>query len=198
MLISHQHRFIFIHVHKSAGNSISAALEQYCEGTSHELHDAGFPLHASAALICKLVGSSIWDSYFKFAIERNPWDKVLSSYYYQMENWERFRKWYRHPCPTFEQWMYPFRFWRKSLAPSFPMYSIRGCPAVDFVGRYESLEQDFAFICESIGLPQIRLPMMNRSALRPTSAYREAYTRRTRRRVADTFYREIEHFGYAF
>ena len=198
MLISHQHRFIFIHVQKSAGNSIIAALEPHCEIAAEELNRRGFPRHAHAAQVRDAVGKRVWDTYFKFAIERNPWDKVLSSYYYQLQNWNRFRKWYRHPWPTFDQWIYPFGFWPKSLPSSFPMYSLVGRPAVDYVGRYETLEQDFATICRQIGLPQLGLPLENRSALRPATSYRDAYTSRTRRRVARVYHREIEHFGYAF
>jgi hypothetical protein len=39
-------------------------------------------LQSHAGLACSAARpSGIWNSYFKFCVERNPWDKVLSHYH---------------------------------------------------------------------------------------------------------------------
>jgi hypothetical protein len=37
--------------------------------------------HMPATLVQRRVPAQVWNSYFKFCVERNPWDKVLSHYY---------------------------------------------------------------------------------------------------------------------
>jgi hypothetical protein len=37
--------------------------------------------HMPASLVKKRVSTRVWNSYFKFCVERNPWDKVLSHYH---------------------------------------------------------------------------------------------------------------------
>src|SRR6266853_2216861 len=45
--------------------------------TSHEK----FYNHMPAREVRNRVPADIWNAYFKFCVERNPWDKVLSHYY---------------------------------------------------------------------------------------------------------------------
>ena len=68
---------------------------------------------------------------------------------------------------------------------------------VDFVGRYEALESDFAHIARKIGLPAgTTLPRLQAN---PASAdYREFYTPRTRELVARRFAEDVARFDYAF
>lgn len=48
-----------------------------------------FGEHARADEICSLVSPNVWRDYFKFSLERNPWDRALSRYYWQKHRWER-------------------------------------------------------------------------------------------------------------
>ena len=121
MIISHQHKFIFIKTAKTAGTSIEVFLSRWCgkedivtpirppiEGhqpRNHEqlvdprtgllwrpegLHRAlrnvferrqKFYNHMPAWLVQQRIPARVWNSYFKFCVERNPWDKVLSHYH---------------------------------------------------------------------------------------------------------------------
>ena len=39
--------------------------------------------HITAAEVRDRIGADIWNSYFKFTIERNPWDKTISDFYWR-------------------------------------------------------------------------------------------------------------------
>ncbi len=70
-----------------------------------------------------------------------------------------------------------------------------GSLIVDFVGRFETLESDFARLADEIGLPGLTLPKLNQSSHKH---YSEWYPAKTRKLVAERFARDIEAFGYRF
>jgi len=99
MIISHKYKFLFIHLPKTGGTSIEkqfstmdGVLSLSCpfgrtpsaEGPRGRLADGlHFGLkHAKAHELQQLLGPEIWDTYYKFAIVRNPFSKTLSSYYH--------------------------------------------------------------------------------------------------------------------
>ncbi len=67
---------------------------------------------------------------------------------------------------------------------------------VDFVGRFENLQDDFVYVCQRIGLPHLSLPHVNASHRRPD--YRSYYNEYTKHLVEEYFRRDIELFGYSF
>src|SRR5215467_9332165 len=68
-MIDHSHRFIFVHIPKTAGNSVNRVF-----GVSWQNHKD----LARYARECEA-----FETFFKFAIVRNPWDRLLSDYNYQ-------------------------------------------------------------------------------------------------------------------
>jgi hypothetical protein len=200
MLLSHEHQFIFVHVQKTGGTSIMRALRPFCDAKAlGDIERAGLPAHASANEIIAAFGRPLWDEYFTFAFERNPWDKCVSLYYYQLAKPHRYAKRWRWREPTFREWMFPFGVFKKKLRPSFHRYTVDGRVGVKFLGAYENLAADFAAVCRRIGLPEIELTVFNRSRLRtPNKGYRELYSPRARRRIERVFHREIARGNYAF
>jgi hypothetical protein len=83
---------------------------------------------------------------------------------------------------------------RDGLYQSNSVYDMDGRMLVDFVGRYESLEADFAEIMERVGL-NLKLPHLNPTKHRD---YRSYYSAATRDRVAELWAIDIENFGYTF
>jgi hypothetical protein len=174
-------------------------LTPYADCSARELRERfGLAAHASLADAQRVFGEKLVSECFTFAFERDPWDKCLSLYYYQLQYWEAFHKPWRHRNPTFSQWFFPFGFWPKKLSPAFDLYSLHGEVAVDFLGRYENLQSDFNEICRKIGIPELVLPRVNLSDRKPRGGYREMYTDRMRRRVETIFRREIQLLGYQF
>ena len=68
--------------------------------------------------------------------------------------------------------------------------------AIDFVGRYERLADDFRLVERAVGLPNTELPRLQ--AAREPMKYASFYTDETRRIVQDRYGRDVEMFGYRF
>lgn len=159
--------------------------------------------HLPAVVVRELIGRRAWDGLFRFAFVRNPWDLVVSAYHFEkhyvgqrhVASAEPDRAEAVRRSPDFERFVriYPL------LEPADMTSMIvddNDRSMVDFVGRFENLESDFAAICERLGLRGTVLPHENRSQGR--RAYREYYTAETRDVVARYFERDIKRFGYAF
>lgn len=96
MIVSHSRRFIFVHLHKTAGESIRASLEPHVapgdiviapQGglvggwlASRRERRIGLEKHSTASEIRERIGGDVFDSYFKFASVRDPVDRMLSLY----------------------------------------------------------------------------------------------------------------------
>jgi hypothetical protein len=202
MIVSHKYRFIFVKTLKTAGTSIEVFLSQHCgpddvvtpilphvEPHRPRNHE-GFFNHIPAAAIRERVGPAIWDGYFKFCVERNPWDKTLS-YYHMMNAREggglSFDRFLDHG----------------DLPLNFPKYTAAGDPArivVDRVLRYERLTLELGEVFGALGIPfdgslGVNAKSEYRTDRRP---YREVYTRPQAERVGREFEAERALHGYEF
>lgn len=196
MIISHKYRFIFVKTLKTAGTSIEVFLSHHCG-----MHDVltpiiphvephrprnyeGFFNHMPAAQIRDRVGPDVWNCYFKFCVERNPWDKTLS--YYHMMNHRR------GGGLTFDQFLAEGDF-----PINYPKYTEPGDPAqviVDRVLRYERLNEELAEVFGRLGIPfngslGVNAKSEYRTDRRP---YREVYTPCQFDLVASVFARELD------
>jgi hypothetical protein len=92
---------------------------------------------------------------------------------------------------------------RRAFVNNYELYSIGGVVALDHVGRYENLADEFEAAMEKLGLAgRVKLPVLNTTA-KPAAAdgearYRGFYDERLRDTVADWYGREIEAFGYEY
>jgi hypothetical protein len=207
MLISRRHRFIFIHIYKNAGTSIAYALKPFALNRwQWKVHLAlkkhripswldPQPLapHCSAARAIEAMGQTAFNRFFSFAFVRNPWDWQTSLYHFMLKD-------STHPQHELIKSLGNFDAYIKwrcanevSLQKNF-IYSPAGELLVDFVGRYENLESDFAKICGRIGI-SATLPRLNVSNTRP---YQSFYTAETRELVSQSYREDIALFGYEF
>ena len=149
--------------------------------------------HQGATHLRKLVGSDVWDGYYKFAFDRNPWDKVVSAYYWRHRNKLDVEG---DPPITFAE--YVARGKRMLHVDGYEQYSIDDQVAVDFVGKYESLEDDLASALDVVGIEYDRWLPNAKSKTRKNRDYRAMYGDAERNAVAQYFSREIEMLGYEF
>lgn len=155
MIISHKFKFIFIKTRKTAGTSIEVFLSEFCgpddivtpiiphvpphSPRNHE----GFYNHMPAHAIRSRVDPGVWNSYYKFCVERNPWDKVLSHFHMARE--------ISNGTLTFERY-----FQIQHFPIDFPIYTEptdSGAIIVDEVLRYESLYDDLTRTFKRLGIP---------------------------------------------
>jgi hypothetical protein len=207
MVLSRRRRFLFIHIYKNAGTSISAALLPFAAPEWQRL--AGgvlkalriplavgprpFPQHSSASEIRARLGREAFDALYSFAIVRNPWDWQVSLYRYMLTEKIHHQHELAKSFTGFDEYIR----WRCREEVRFQkdfVQSAEGEMLVDFVGRFENLEADFAAICARIGVPA-SLPRLNVSN---TTPYREFYGDETRELVRRAFAPDIELFGYDF
>src|SRR5262245_66188888 len=69
----------------------------------------------------------VWRSYFKFAFDRNPWDRQVSAYHFRYRDTK--------DAPPFANYK---RRRRRAWINNYEIYSIDGTPCVDFIGRFEA------------------------------------------------------------
>ncbi len=192
MLISYKYNFIFIHVYKVAGTSMHKALLKYLS-PSDLLKTLPFPTHIKARDIKDSFSAPVYHNFFTFAFVRNPWDWQVSLYEYMLGD----TKHYQH---NLVKWMNNFEEyvnWRvnqnKHLQKDF-VTSDEGDVIVDFIGRFENVENDFKHVCEVIGIKE-ELPHLNRSR---RGNYKDYYNEKTKNLIYEYHKEDIEFFGYYF
>ena len=149
----------------------------------------GYYEHMPAWRVRTYVGEEIWESYFKFAFDRNPWDRQVSWYFYKTKS-KRWR-------PNFERFMGNKR---RAYVDNYQLYTIDGAPALDFIGRYESLDDDLNKALQLAGISRkIEVPRTNVGRDRDSARdYHAMYNDETQALVAKWYQPEIKLLGYGF
>lgn len=212
MIVSHSNKFIWVKTRKAASSSIELALNKLCNLIDYynHLHEHEeiqnqislnknkelrnwkiYPHHKLKELqsICyknSILNSRQWNKYFKFTIERNPWDKVVSLYYFNI---------YKNNFKSFEEFIQHGKWVR---CYNWPLYTHNDHVIVDYVMMYENLEQEIRYISNVLGKP---LDIFNENThQRPKDKkdYREFYNEENKQIIYNYFFKEIQHFNYRF
>lgn len=226
MIISHRHKFIFIHVPRTAGRSLTIDLESHCgpkdiitpSGDSPGRNHEGWHRHSSAREIRERLGRRIYEDYFVFTVERDPWDKTLSTYWSikgyipgeggrteQVSAADRiWRKASGYPW-SFNTWV-KYRVcrsripgFRRPFGKTFGHYTDeRGNVIVDAIFRYEYLENHVGILAARLGLP-LKLRSKEGGGTRPDKRdYVRSYSPWSREYISGYYAKEIALMGYAF
>ena len=194
MIISHKHKFIFVKTFKTAGSSIEKYLYDYLDkddvitGEDKEgvpTQNAKAVRHRTASWIKKYYPTE-WDMYYKFSVDRNPWD-VAVSWYHWMKYAERLQE------HTFDTWIKQVNL---TALNNWKRYTINNEIAVDKVLKYEDLENEI----QTIPVPyngELKTTFV-KSGHRQTKDYKSFYTNETRLLVQNNFSEVIDLFGYAY
>ena len=200
-MISLQKRFLFVHIPKTAGNSIQSVLRDYSEDQlvalrkeqdgieRFGLRNPNYKVkkHSKLSEYLDALGDEQFRKLYKFTCVRNPWDRMVSYYFTPTQNPEACnRKKFRG---TISKIVSVADYLRLDKGEEDPFAN------VDYIMRFENLPDDFRTVCTEIGISPSTLPQYNRSNREHYSKY---YDDELREFVRTRFAAEIERFDYAF
>jgi len=159
------------------------------DNSNQKKADYKFFNHISAVQILELLGKRVWNAYYKFCVARNPWDRVISSYYWHHRNKPL------TPISEFIKSNAPFKLKRNG----YDLYTINGKVAVDKICSFEKLQEDLEFVRKQVGLPEkLVLPRAKSGYREVGSNYRDLLSEEDKKLIADLFQEEITLFDYRF
>lgn len=212
-MISNKYKCIYVHIPKCAGNSIEYAFghdrnrkdildinEQTYTDISHNTATEIKEHHTN---------EEQWSSYFKFAIVRNPFDRLVSSYNFVCEK-TKYRK-FRDNMP-FKDFVFRKGVFGNTFSPSIIIKKRDKCcqrmPShryiydendnllVDYVGKFENLQKEWDFICKQL---KVKLELGHHNECSPNNKhYRDYYDEETKRFVTEACKKDLEIFGYEY
>lgn len=214
MLISHKKKFIYTKTHKTAGTSVESYFERYCM-KEYDWELTGFremmvsnegiigyrghnPIgklwynHMPASEIRDKIGSTIWDDYFKFCVVRNPFDRLVSMFYFINkdiefdDSIESFRKWIQTGVIEKERIKY------------MEKYIIDDAICVDYFIRYENLLACIKEVCDRIDVPYEpdRIPKFKAGFRDRSIKLIDFYDDKTIKVVEAVYKKELDYFDY--
>ena len=221
---------VFVHIPKTAGRSIELffmnKLKLDRENDAHRtqllINDNDDPakgteklshLSASEYVQCGHITQQEFSSFYKFSFVRNPWSRLVSEYRYRnFLSHKSFKDFVMHKLPS------PGRDdkYRHIMPQTAMLYDVDGNLLIDFVGKFEHLQQDFDRVCEQLGFADSNLPHVNssdktsrelrrkvrnflhRNGESELHNYVDFYDDETREFVATLYQRDIENFDYNF
>ena len=207
MLISDSHQFVFVHVRKAAGTSLRQILEQVSlpknnqlwykllsrNGFAVDYHKYSFRKHSALIEAEKSMPSEKYQSYFKFAFVRNPWDRLVSEFeYIKTQNTHSRHK--KLSQMTFEDYI-TYQGQRAAAHQFNVLCNQQGQLDLDYVGKFENLHESLKYISEKIKLDCTQIPHINKIKKQPFQNY---YNKETEKKVAKIWAEDIEAFGYVF
>lgn len=195
---NNKYRCIFIHIPKTGGLSIKNTMyENKKTGIGHrrisDYHDADIEL---------------FNSYFKFSVVRNPWDRFVSSYFYlksggrnqsdkewakqYLEKYENIKDFIHDLSSSEEKRKKVMNFIH--FIPQYQFICIDDQIMVDYIGRFEKLDDCFRHVNSVLNL-NLKLPHDNKSG---HQMYRHYYDEDTKKIVSYLYKKDIEMLEYTF
>ena len=187
-------RSIFVHIPKCAGISVSQALYGNIGGG-----------HTSLDQYINVFEPQKFEDYFKFCFVRNPWDRLVSAYFFLKSG--GFNSWdeifFNQELSRFHdfndfvlRWVNPenvmkyYHFMPQYIFIVDKFFKV----SVDYICYFENIDSDFEFICNKIGVPA----SLKKSNTGHREQFHKYYTATTKKIVANTYKIDVELFNYNF
>ena len=217
MLISKAHKFIFVHIPKTGGSAMHVWFKDYYQLKGEQRADPEPHVHHSTM---EEIVSSFPDvsDYYKFAVTRNPWDRLVSGYYDFTQNRKRhysgkiiLEKPLLSEYKDFNEFCidFPNSKWKDEIhfKPQNLFIKLNNANAMNYTGRQENLEEDFGKILLELGIVDDNFleekKKQNKVFLEKHRSsnhkhYRDCYTNQTKKIIGDFFEEDINMFEYNF
>lgn len=209
MVISTKHKFIFVHIPKNAGSSLTKALEEHIhetdkkhfsrsQETKHQSIQEIFSRKNQLNFFKKIRPKNAIEKYYIFAVVRNPFDRVVSLYHYLMKT--KIRK-EIDGINSFEDFVYNIKnkdSWVHSMHTLKPQFEYvvnnKGENIVDRICYFESLNEDLKKVESDLNIT-LNVPHKNES---DHKSYLDYYKNSDLADIVFKHYeKDFEFFGYS-
>ena len=217
MLVSHKHKFIYIKSIKTAGTSTEIFLEPYCVTNVLESHGremiqtnegiigtrmnqhlaeiSEFYNHMPPYKIKNSIGEETFNSYTKIINIRNPFDMMVSHYYFK-PTFEL----YSNSEMSFEDYLLKTNVVEDLSKKYRDLMYIEDEFIVDEIVRFENLEEDIFKLLDKLELPSPKreLGEYKKNKRRPDKDWKKMYSNETKELVEKHFKFYMDLFNYSF
>ena len=142
---------------------------------------------------------------FRFSFVRNPWDRFVSAFFCHPKNTSaKFLDGFSMDRDGFNEYI---KFCARKFPGEYPEYSVHkshflpmyhfllndgGEIGIDFVGRFETLQKDWEYVCNVLGVSEV----LEHHRQFDHPEYSECYTPENWEYVGELYKRDVELFGY--
>jgi hypothetical protein len=209
MIVSHEHKFVFVRTLKTASSSIEKAIIKNlgkddawswdrAEGVLENKSRNAAP-HGSYSYIIQRFPEA--KKYFSFCFDRNPWEKIISEYYFRLYGKDiNGEKVFGHSnikkCKDIEEAY--LSFYPRYFFPNQNLYSESGTVLVNKVFQYEKLDDSLDFLENKFGLNlKENFPLL-KSGFNRGGKPSEIFSDKTAKSIAEVNNIPISLFNYTF
>lgn len=230
MIISHKHKFIFIKPAKVAGTSVELNLSKNC-GTNdiitplnnynkksdsdfyidYSCNYGRFKSHNTPNKLKTMIDKKIWDTYLKITIIRNPFDLVISRYYWLLFKKKKNIKYYFKNNKfklliieilsflnlffRFGYYVNNFNFKWKNTHFYLDENNNKIC---DYYLRFENIDEDYKLLCKKLNLKYEKLPLIKNKQRIKKKHYSKYFNQKQIKKLNLMFENELKIFNYKF
>ena len=216
MVVSKSKKFVFVHIYKNAGTSISSELYKYATfrqkicyyyfttylfkflnkiiPTKYSVQSlfTGLKMH-STVLDIKNSGLEI-ENYFKFCVVRNPYVWLISQYNYVKKS-KNHRNYKLFKNLTFSEFI-DFEIKKNNNRQIDFCVDNDGNFVIDFFCKFENIENDMNIVRKKIGLPQKKLEHKNKNKIKSDDLVKDFFSEDLLKKVNDYYSLDFENFLY--
>lgn len=210
VLVSNVKKFIYLKNKKVAGTSVEAYFEKYCldpnkpYNQTHSIDETvskygivgfresgkqlgNFSNHMNLSELQAKIGSNIVDNFFKFCVVRNPYDKMVSFYFFEKKRNPNFNLSFKEFC-------------KKKDCFNLNRVKINGIIKCNYFIKFENLLEDLEIVCNKLSIPFDKnlLPTYKSKCRNEKKNYQEYYDEETKQIVYTKHKEEFDLFNYTF